>query len=206
MAQYIPNFKPKDLLKSSFWLEEYKMHEYLKPVHGASPTKADIALTWGIGTLFMLMPLAFYDSDSLPAEGWQRGLFCLINLYLAGSAITHWTEDTVAWWAGKNKNFRQTFLVLNGISLGLVIVAMPGAMAPCFVAFALATATALFTGMVPKKLIKPVAMSGAVISMVVTMGFGATSAAAPTCIMYIIFICLAFTVSPPGMAASLPQM
>lgn len=205
-ADMIPKFNTKELTKTSFWLQEYKMHDYLKPIHGTSPTKADITLTWGIGVLFMLLPLAFYGSDALPAEGWQRGLFCLVNLYLAAGAITFWTEDTKAYWANQSKRVNQGFLVLNGIALALIIVTMPGAMLPCISAYVFSTATGLLTDMCPKKLIQPISMAGATVSMGITMGLGATSAAAPTCIMYIIFICLAVSSTPPGMMSAMPQM
>jgi hypothetical protein len=188
----MPTFAPV-WLKQSFWMESVKMHKYVEPFHGASPTRGDLALTWGFGIIFMFVPLSFYDHEALPAEGWQRGLFSLINLYLAASAITMVTDDTDAYWSSASKKWRQAYIVFNGIAMVLLIAVLPGAALPAIVTYVLATLTAVCTASCPKKLIKPIAVSGLSFSVAMAISFGASSAALPACIMYIVLICSSFS-------------
>mmetsp|Transcript_25332 Transcript_25332/g.59561 ORF Transcript_25332/g.59561 Transcript_25332/m.59561 type:complete len:206 (-) Transcript_25332:205-822(-) len=185
----------KKLLKTSFWMVEVPMpSSYLHGFVGAAPTRAELALIFGGGFFFALMPLIFYAHEALPADGWQRGLYLVVNFYLCASAIGHLTDDTYAFWSKAGHKYLQAHIGLNGIALVFLVVTMPQALVICILTYLLATATAIAAMQCPNRLIKPICMTGASISSVVALGVGASSAAAPSCIMYVLLTTLSLTI------------
>jgi hypothetical protein len=180
--------------KASFWMVDVEMPSALHPFFGAAPTRAELALILGGGFLFALMPMVFYSADALPPQGWQRSLFFFVNFHLCGGAISHLTDDTYSYWHGKGKTYLQSYIFLNGIALLFLVFTMPNSLVICFATYLLATGTAIAASIAPVRIIKPLCMTGAALSTVICLGLGASSAAAPSCVMYILFTCLSLTI------------